>query len=65
VIFYVGVPDVEAALHRAESLGGQRQIVPVLAPTGLVVVKGATNRSAASFRPARLTHSRRKMLTPA
>jgi hypothetical protein len=37
VIFYVGVPDVEAALQRAESLGGQRQMGPVIAPTGLVV----------------------------
>src|SRR5262249_25755455 len=24
IVFYVGVPDVEAALRRAESLGGQR-----------------------------------------
>jgi predicted enzyme related to lactoylglutathione lyase len=37
VIFYVGVPDVEAALHRAGSLGGQRRMGPVRAPTGLVV----------------------------
>ena len=37
VIFYVGVPDVEAALQRAESLGGQRRMGPVRAPTGLVV----------------------------
>lgn len=37
VLFYVGVPDVEAALQRAESLGGQRQMGPVTAPTGLVV----------------------------
>ncbi|HEY5354132.1 MAG TPA: VOC family protein [Streptosporangiaceae bacterium] len=37
VIFYVGVPSVEAALQRAESLGGQRQMGPVKAPTGLVV----------------------------
>jgi len=37
VIFYVGVPDVEAALQRAESLGGQRQMGPERAPTGLVV----------------------------
>ena len=36
-IFYVGVPDVEAALQKAESLGGQRQMGPVRAPTGLVV----------------------------
>lgn len=37
VIFYVGVPDVEAALQRAESLGGKRQMGPERAPTGLVV----------------------------
>jgi len=28
VLFYVGVPDVEAALQKAESLGGTRQIGP-------------------------------------
>lgn len=37
VIFYVGVADVEAALQKAESLGGQRQMGPARAPTGLVV----------------------------
>jgi uncharacterized protein len=38
VIFYVGVPDVEAALRRAESLGGKRRMGPDQAPgTGLVV----------------------------
>jgi hypothetical protein len=37
VIFYVGVPNVEAALQQAESLGGKRQMGPVKAPTGLVV----------------------------
>jgi hypothetical protein len=38
VIFYVGVPDVEAALHKAESLGGTRRMGPERAPgTGLVV----------------------------
>jgi uncharacterized protein len=36
-MFYVGVPDVEAALHKAESLGGKRQMGPERAPTGLVV----------------------------
>ena len=36
-IFYVGVPDVEAALQRAESLGGTRRMGPEQAPTGLVV----------------------------
>ena len=37
VIFYVGVPDVEAALAEAERLGGKRQLGPERAPTGLVV----------------------------
>ncbi|MDR2985749.1 MAG: VOC family protein [Nocardiopsaceae bacterium] len=36
-IFYVGVPDVEAALQEAERLGGQRRMGPDRAPTGLVV----------------------------
>ena len=36
-IFYVGVPDVEAALQKAESLGGKRLMGPARAPTGLVV----------------------------
>jgi predicted enzyme related to lactoylglutathione lyase len=38
VIFYVGVPDVEAALQKAESLGGKRRMGPSRAPgTALVV----------------------------
>jgi hypothetical protein len=37
VLFYVGVPDVEAALGKAESLGGTRVLGPVRAPSGLVV----------------------------
>jgi predicted enzyme related to lactoylglutathione lyase len=38
VIFYVGVPDVEAALQKAESLGGTRAMGPDRAPgTNLVV----------------------------
>ena len=37
VVFYVGVPDVEAALRKAEGLGGQRQMGPVTSPNGLVV----------------------------
>jgi uncharacterized protein len=31
VIFYVGVPDVETALRRAESLGGARRLGPARA----------------------------------
>jgi uncharacterized protein len=36
-LFYVGVPDVEAALGRAEELGGERVMGPVTSPNGLVV----------------------------
>ncbi|MFC7534900.1 VOC family protein [Actinoplanes sp. GCM10030250] len=37
-VFNVGVPDVEAALARAESLGGTRVMGPARAPgTGLIV----------------------------
>jgi uncharacterized protein len=36
-VVYVGVPDVEAALQKAESLGGRRELGPVKAPSGLVV----------------------------
>jgi predicted enzyme related to lactoylglutathione lyase len=32
VIFYVGVPDVEAALQKAERLGGTRRMGPARAP---------------------------------
>jgi uncharacterized protein len=38
LMFYVGVPDVEAALQQAEALGGTRQMGPSGAPgRGLVV----------------------------
>ena len=37
VLFYVGVPDVEAALARAESLGGTRRLGPAGIPGKLVV----------------------------
>jgi predicted enzyme related to lactoylglutathione lyase len=36
-IFYVGVPDVGAALQRAERLGGTRRLGPERAPSGLVI----------------------------
>jgi predicted enzyme related to lactoylglutathione lyase len=36
-LFYVGVPDVERALERAERLGGSRVMDPQTSPTGLVV----------------------------
>ncbi len=37
VMFYVGVPDVEAALQKAESLGGTRQLGPEGTPGTLVI----------------------------
>jgi hypothetical protein len=38
VIFYVGVPDVEAALQQAERLGGTRRLGPERSPgTDLVI----------------------------
>lgn len=37
VLFYVGVPDVEAALRKAERLGGTRRIGPEGTPGSLVV----------------------------
>ena len=36
-LFYVGVPDVEAALREAERLGGKRVLGPERSPTGLVI----------------------------
>jgi uncharacterized protein len=37
VLFYVSVPNVEAALQKAESLGGKRQMGPEGTPGNLVV----------------------------
>jgi predicted enzyme related to lactoylglutathione lyase len=37
VLFYVGVPNVEAALKKAESLGGERRMGPEGSPGTLVV----------------------------
>ncbi|WP_066359844.1 VOC family protein [Herbidospora mongoliensis] len=37
VLFYVGVPDVEAALKKAEALGGTRRMGPDGTPGTLVV----------------------------
>lgn len=37
VLFYVGVPNVEAALQKAESLGGTRRMGPDGTPGTLVV----------------------------
>jgi predicted enzyme related to lactoylglutathione lyase len=37
-LFYVGVPDVEAALRKAESLGGTRRMGPDRAPGRDLVV---------------------------
>jgi predicted enzyme related to lactoylglutathione lyase len=36
-VFYVAVPDVEAALGRAEELGGTRVMGPATSPNGLVI----------------------------
>jgi predicted enzyme related to lactoylglutathione lyase len=36
-VFYVGVPNVEAALRRAQALGGTRVMGPARSPSGLVV----------------------------
>ena len=36
-LFYIAVPDVEAALQRAEELGGTRTMGPATSPRGLVV----------------------------
>jgi uncharacterized protein len=36
-VLYVGVQDVEAALQRAEKLGGTRVMGPATSPNGLVV----------------------------
>jgi predicted enzyme related to lactoylglutathione lyase len=36
-VFSIGVPDVGAALQRAEDLGGTRVVGPVTSPNGLVV----------------------------
>jgi uncharacterized protein len=38
VLFYVGFPDVEAALTEAERLGGTRRMGPETAPGGGLVV---------------------------
>jgi hypothetical protein len=38
VIFYVGVPNVETALRKAESLGGVRRMDPVKTPGAALVV---------------------------
>jgi uncharacterized protein len=49
VIFYVGVPDVEAAVARAERLGGTRVLGPVRSPgTDLVVAQVNRRRIAGS-----------------
>ncbi len=37
-VFYVGVPDVAAALERAEQLGGSRVMGPATNPNGTLVV---------------------------
>jgi predicted enzyme related to lactoylglutathione lyase len=39
VLYYVGVPNVEAALRKAESLGGKRHMGPEGTPGTLVVAQ--------------------------
>lgn len=43
VVFYVGVPNVEAALQKAETLGGKRQLGPERAPGRDLVVAHFTD----------------------
>jgi predicted enzyme related to lactoylglutathione lyase len=43
VIFYVGVPEVEAALQKAESLGGTRRMGPEKNPGANLVVAHFTD----------------------
>ena len=43
VIFFVGVPDVEAALQKAESLGGTRRMGPEKNPGANLVVAHFTD----------------------
>ncbi|GII78528.1 glyoxalase [Sphaerisporangium rufum] len=43
VVFYVGVPDVEAALREAERLGGRRAMGPERAPGRDLVVAHFTD----------------------
>ncbi|WP_213813746.1 VOC family protein [Glaciihabitans sp. dw_435] len=43
IVFYVGVPNVEAALRRAESLGGTRVMGPSRAPERDLVVAHFTD----------------------
>lgn len=43
-VFYVGVPNVEAALQKAEALGGKRVMGPARNPNGQLVVAHFTDR---------------------
>jgi predicted enzyme related to lactoylglutathione lyase len=42
-VFYVGVPNVEAALQKAEALGGKRVMGPARNPNGQLVVAHFTD----------------------
>jgi uncharacterized protein len=46
VVFYVGVPDVEAVLQKAESLGGRRTMGPEQVPGRDLVVGHFTDPKA-------------------
>lgn len=56
-LFHVGVRDVEAALQRAEELGGTRVMGPARSPSGLVVgnFKHPKNRHSHRRRRRRIT----------
>lgn len=43
VLFYVGVPNVEAALQQAERFGGKRRLGPVKNPGAVLVVAHFTD----------------------
>jgi uncharacterized protein len=53
VLFYVGVPDVEAALQKAENLGGKRRLGPERASGRDLMVAHFTEPRRQSDRPRR------------
>ena len=57
VIFYVGVPDIEAALTKAESLGGTRVMGPARSPGTDLVVAHFTDPQGNLIGLASVSHS--------
>jgi predicted enzyme related to lactoylglutathione lyase len=57
VLFYVGVDDVEAALARAEELGGRRVLGPDGVPARSSSGASPTRRGTSSESPGRLTRT--------